>query len=382
MLQEAQLLTRTRGATPAFNCLLAIAASLPVFMFHWVYFAVLLGQPDIALSTRPPVLAALNVIVLMAIVIDTGMVAWLWPRRHRSDPLPRFMVAVALVQAVTYVAMGIVYGPLTSPINTAMISALVVGFALLGRRPTVTGFIVAIVLITANDWLVLGGVVPYAPAVVPATFLYGEPVAWWRHWQDATFFMAMVLGIFLIVLLFGRLDRQRRKLEELSRTDSLTRLSNRRHFMERLGVERRRRDRYRQAFSVVLCDADHFKRVNDTWGHHAGDAVLRHVGDVLRTGLRIPGDVAARLGGEEFALLLTECREGEARIVCERLRRQLAEHEFRVGSECFHVTMSMGVVECRGGTEVAALKLADLNLYRAKDEGRDRVVVSVQEDSP
>lgn len=382
MLPEAQLLTRIKGATPAYLCLFAIATSLPVFTFHWAYFDRLLLQPDLALVTRPAVLSGLNVLALAAILVDVAMVAWLWPRRHRPESLPRFMVAVALVQAVTYATMGIVYGTITSPINTVMISALVVGLALLGRRPTVVGFFVALALLVTNDLLVLGGVVPYAPALVPGTFLQGEPVAWWRLWQDATFFLAMVMGIGLIILLFGRLDRQRLELEALSRTDSLTRLSNRRHFMECLAVERRRRDRYRQPFSVVLCDADHFKRVNDSWGHHAGDEVLRQVGHLLNTGLRIPGDVAARLGGEEFALLLTDCRESEARTVCERLRRQLAAHEFDFGGERFHVTMSMGVVESRAGDEESALKQADFNLYRAKAEGRDRVVASVQEDAP
>lgn len=382
MLQDTLLPTTRKGFTPAMLCLLTLATSLPIFVGHWANFALLLGQSGLEQITRPAVLAGLNAWVLGAILIDIALALWLWPRRARPEPLPRLMVLIALVQAITYVAMGIVYGPLTSPITTVMISALVIGLALLGRRPTIIGFVVAIILLTLNDWLVLGGIVPYAPALVPGTFVEGMPVLWWRQWQDFTFFSAIIFGIGLIVLLFAHLDRQRLQLETLSRSDSLTLLSNRRHFMERLGIERHRRDRYRQSFCVVLCDADHFKRVNDSWGHHVGDEVLRQVGRLLETGLRIPGDVAARLGGEEFALLLTDCRESEARAVCERLRRQIAAQAFEGGAERFHVTLSMGVVECRGGSDEDALRQADLNLYRAKAEGRDCVITSVLEVAP
>lgn len=379
MLQDSLLPNARSGATPAMLCLLTIATSLPIFAWHWLTFARLLDQPGLEQVARPAVLAGLNTFVIGAVLLDIAIAAWLWPRRSRPDPLPGLMILVALVQALTYVAMGIVYGPLTSAISTVMISALVVGLALLGQRPTLIGFVVAIVLITINDWLILCGVLPYAPALVPGTFVDGQPVAWWRQWQDFTFFAALLIGIGLIVPLFARLDRQREQLEALSRTDTLTRLSNRRHFMEHLGIERQRRDRYGQGFCVVLCDADHFKRVNDTWGHQAGDEVLREMGRLLNTGLRIPGDVAARLGGEEFALLLTDCRESEARNVCERLRRQLAAVRFRGGPATFNVTLSMGVVECRSGDEEDALRQADLNLYRAKAEGRDRVIASVLE---
>ena len=289
---------------------------------------------------------------------------------------------VVLVQVVGYVAMGIAYGPLTSPVSSVTISALVVGLALLGHRPTLVGFVVALVLITLNDLLVLSGNVPYAPALRPSTFSAGMPVHWWGLWQDTMFVIAMVVGMSLMLLLFNRLDTQRDALEALSRTDGLTALSNRRYFMERLAIEQQRRDRYGQPFCVVLCDADHFKRVNDTYGHHAGDDVLVAIGRLLNAGLRIPGDVAARLGGEEFALLLTDCHVDEARIVCERLRRQLADLEFGSAGRHFRVTLSMGMVECAAGSAEAALRSADVNLYRAKADGRDRIVTSVQEAAP
>lgn len=368
-----------KGATPARMCLLAVFTSLPLFCWHWALFAGWMADPAFAAVARLEVVAALNAFLLAVISANLLVVLWLWPRRQQPTPLPRMAVCVALLQVSGYIAMGIAYGPITSPVSTVMISALVVGLALLGRGPTLVGFVFALVALTAADGLVLGGVMPYAPALLPATFVDGQPVAWWRDWQDYMFYTAMIFGLFLMLLLLNRMDKQRRQLEELSRTDGLTRLSNRRYFMERLAIEQQRRDRYRQPFSIVLCDADHFKKVNDTWGHHAGDEVLRAIGSLLGTGLRIPGDVAARLGGEEFALLLTDCRAPEAGRVCERLRRQLAEQEFGSPGRRFRVTLSMGVVECGAGSIEAALKAADVNLYQAKHDGRDRIVVSTPE---
>lgn len=378
-----------RRLTPATMCLLAIATSLPVFAWHWYSFALLLARPDLAAVARPGALAALNHLLLATMVINVALVLWLWTRRHRPEPLERLRILVVLVQVTGYAGMGIVFGYLTSPHNTVFISAVAVGLALLGRRPTVIGFVFAIAVITLCDWLVMAGLVPYAPALVPGTFVNGQPVAWWAHWQDQIFYSAMIFGIGLMIGVFGYLDRQRCLLETLSRTDGLTGLSNRRHFMERLAIEQHRRARYNLPYCLVICDADHFKSINDTFGHHAGDEVLKHIGRLLDSGLRVPGDVAARLGGEEFGLLLTDCRLAEAIRVCERLRAQLATTELDIvgaggdrGAENrrdIRVTLSMGVVECREGSAEQALKAADVNLYRAKSEGRDRVVSSLQD---
>lgn len=378
MFSPVQLLPRTRSATPAMLCLLAIMTSLPTFALHWWLFSGWLAEPGFAAVARIEVIAALNSFMLALIVVNLLLVAWLWPRRRSVEAQPRAGVLIALVEVSGYVALGIAYGPITSPVSTVMLSALVVGLALIGRRATLAGFIFALVAVTVADWLVLGGLMPYAPALLPGTFVDGQPAAWWRTWQDLMFVGATLFGLFLMLLLFQRMDTQREQLELLSRTDSLTGLSNRRHFLERLATEAQRRDRYGQPFSIVLCDADHFKKVNDTWGHHMGDEVLVALGHLLDTSLRIPGDVAARLGGEEFALLLTDCRASEARSVCERLRRQLATLEFGPPGRRFSVTLSMGLVECAAGDTEEALKVADRNLYQAKRDGRDRLVISVQ----
>ncbi|MGD2067673.1 MAG: diguanylate cyclase [Gemmatimonadota bacterium] len=168
------------------------------------------------------------------------------------------------------------------------------------------------------------------------------------------------------------------ELERLANTDVLTGLANRRQFMMSLRREVGRSHRYGRAVSLILLDLDRFKAVNDTYGHPAGDSVLRAVGLVLRDISR-EMDVPARLGGEEFAVLLPETDAEGARAVAERLRGKLAalEHTGPDGSR-FRVTASLGVAElaAAGGTAPRLHHAADRALYEAKAGGRDRVVAA------
>lgn len=168
------------------------------------------------------------------------------------------------------------------------------------------------------------------------------------------------------------------ELERLANSDSLTGLSNRRHFMEALGREVERSDRYGRPLSLVLLDLDHFKKVNDTWGHAAGDEVLKSTAQALRSVCRDP-DLPARLGGEELVLLLPETASTGARAVAERARRRIQQTRHEApGGETFQVTASVGVVSLgpRALTADALLQRADEALYTAKRGGRNRVVVS------
>jgi len=169
----------------------------------------------------------------------------------------------------------------------------------------------------------------------------------------------------------------RRDLERLARTDPLTGLANRRHFMEMLEREADRCQRYLRPVSIVLLDLDHFKAVNDTHGHAAGDDVLREAARVLRSVCR-DVDLAARLGGEELALLLPETESAGARAAAERVREQFGAVQHRSpAGRSFTVTASLGVATAASSCDgEALLQTADDALYRAKSEGRDRVVVA------
>ena len=133
--------------------------------------------------------------------------------------------------------------------------------------------------------------------------------------------------------------------------------------------------RYGTSLSVALFDLDHFKRVNDTLGHAAGDVAIRRFGEILRAAVRA-SDVAARYGGEEFAVLFPETPARAARGVAERVRRSFENEDFVAGRRAFHATVSCGIADASGLGPDDRDQLffrADQALYRAKDEGRNRV---------
>lgn len=169
------------------------------------------------------------------------------------------------------------------------------------------------------------------------------------------------------------LAARRRDLEVLATTDALTGLFNRRHADEVLANEVRRTRRYGSALSVAVVDVDHFKGINDRFGHESGDRALQHVANVLRVGTRST-DVVFRYGGEEFLILLTHTGPAEAAAVMERLRVRLSAEPVPGLGE--RLTVSAGVASCRADDEVSRLiQRADAQMYRAKEAGRDRVFV-------
>jgi diguanylate cyclase (GGDEF)-like protein len=171
----------------------------------------------------------------------------------------------------------------------------------------------------------------------------------------------------------ARLRESRLELEELSITDPLTGLYNRRRMMEALDHETRRARRLKRSFAVLMADVDHFKRYNDAHGHPAGDHVLQRIAALLREATR-DVDVVARYGGEEFFVLMPETEGDGAAEVADRVRLRLAAEEPPGGA----VTLSFGVAEypAHGDTAETLIAIADAALYQAKREGRDRVVVA------
>ena len=162
---------------------------------------------------------------------------------------------------------------------------------------------------------------------------------------------------------------------EIAVTDELSGLSSRRYFETRLAEEWARHLRYGAPLAVACFDLDHFKRINDTLGHAAGDAAIRRFGEILRAAVRA-SDVAARYGGEEFAVLFPETPARAARGVAERVRRSLENEDFVSGRRAFHATVSCGIADASGLGPDDRDQLffrADQALYRAKDEGRNRV---------
>jgi diguanylate cyclase (GGDEF)-like protein len=156
-------------------------------------------------------------------------------------------------------------------------------------------------------------------------------------------------------------------------TDGLTSVNNKRYLVEILEREIPRALRHQRSLSLLMLDIDHFKQVNDTLGHLAGDAVLRDLANIARSRLR-PDDLLARYGGEEFAIFLPETPLAGAVKAAEELRKLVDQHPFIVEEQTIHVTVSIGAAELQPGMSVDALfKAADDMLYAAKNKGRNMV---------
>mgnify|MGYP001055048215 CR=1 FL=1 len=210
----------------------------------------------------------------------------------------------------------------------------------------------------------------------------------YANWKRQSFLiggLAFVISAALVVaaLLLARESRLRSaaqdELEKQARTDFLTGLANRRQFDESLEREWRRAARTGADLSIILFDADHFKQLNDRHGHGVGDEVLKLIANALDRCARRPGDLPARIGGEEFAMLLADTGAEGAHYVAQRVRFALRETSSLVGHTLPTVTLSAGIAATTGqsaGSASALLAAADAALYRAKEDGRDRVLIN------
>lgn len=174
------------------------------------------------------------------------------------------------------------------------------------------------------------------------------------------------------------LENANRELAEKNTLDDLTGLFNRRHYDQKLLAEFRRSRRNLTPLSIVVIDIDHFKSVNDSYGHIAGDSCLVTLAKIIKVGLRRSTDIGCRYGGEEFCLILPETDSEGAFAIAEELRLVVKEQEFAVANKTINLTISCGVSTYQQQKELNPKDLflaADKALYQAKDQGRDRVVV-------
>jgi diguanylate cyclase (GGDEF)-like protein len=188
-----------------------------------------------------------------------------------------------------------------------------------------------------------------------------------------------IAAMLRIKSLTDALDAANRRLAELADTDGLTGIANRRRFDGLCAHEHERAQRYQRPLTLLLADIDHFKRVNDTYGHALGDAVLRAVASALAGSLR-QSDHVGRLGGEEFGVLAPEVGPAGALALGERLRHAVEQMRVEAPDGPVEVSASFGAVawDGQGTVEVATLlKRADDALYQAKQSGRNRVVLFI-----
>ncbi len=175
-------------------------------------------------------------------------------------------------------------------------------------------------------------------------------------------------------------EKRADELYNLAIYDGLTELFNKRHFVEMAERSLSASSRYKEAIYAIMLDIDHFKSVNDTYGHHIGDEVLKGTAKKIKNNLR-KSDIIGRYGGEEFSMLLSNCNHDAAYTIAEKLRNEVKNYVFETESGKLNITISLGLAKydqeehnCLGDL----LKTADIALYKAKNSGRDRTIVFSQ----
>lgn len=176
-----------------------------------------------------------------------------------------------------------------------------------------------------------------------------------------------------------RYREQQNILKEMATRDSLTRLYNHSLLMELLEKDLAKSDRDNTGLAFIMLDIDHFKKVNDSYGHLVGDGVLKELASLLLSSSRT-GDIVGRYGGEEFGIVLPQIDLAGTRTLCERLREKVAGHQFPWEKGSINVTISIGVSFKEPGQSLTGndmVKIADEALYKAKHAGRNRVEISL-----
>jgi len=180
-----------------------------------------------------------------------------------------------------------------------------------------------------------------------------------------------------------KLESQQETLEKIASTDILSETGNRRHFLLTASQEIERAQRYKRPLSLIMLDIDHFKQINDSYGHQYGDAVIKALGKILSVQAR-DSDTVCRIGGEEFAILMPETTREEATTMAERLREIFNMAPMtEAGTQKIFCTASMGIAELSDSDKSIydLLPRADKRMYRAKQEGRNRIIADHAENT-
>ena len=314
--------------------------------------------------------------LVMAVVMGAfGYCTHLLRDAHRATST-RWLIWLCIVSGMGISVFMAAVDQWVTPNITAYVLACTLGGLVVYLRPTASALIYAL---TYLAFFVALGMTQSNPELLLSNRLSGfitSVMGWalsvllWRN------FVTMTLQQEQLAKVHTELQAKQRDLERLTRLDGLTGLYNRNTFVELTRLELDRAQRQGSSTSILLLDLDHFKRVNDTWGHPAGDAVLKNVAALL-TGTIRSTDLAGRLGGEEFIILLPGTSAAAARMLAEKVRARLEANPTYFEKTVIRSTASIGL---SGTTSTEKLPFdtlyneADKALYLAKQRGRNRVV--------
>lgn len=347
--------------------------------------ALMVDVTGMMLRHVPPTRLILAVNHLGVAVVMISLVELVLSLGHRkSGWMTRAIYGIALASAL---AIGGLMSPqLVAPFlllcGAMLLYALMlaVGGARAGDRESraIAGGLVVLLLLLIADVLQLVGVIAFPPGMpivgFATLFIVSASALSGRYDREHQELVALRVQLEERVSDRTRaLEDANRRLAEISRTDELTDLPNRRGFLEVGDHENRRSARGGDPFALLMIDLDHFKRINDRYGHASGDVVLQRAASILRRSMRAQ-DVVARWGGEEFIVLLPDTDADGARVAAEHARKQLEATSFEFEGTREQVTASFGIAVHEPGRALdPTIESADAALYRAKQAGRNRV---------
>jgi diguanylate cyclase (GGDEF)-like protein len=356
------------GASLGFTSLMTVLHNQTVLRIWvaglWIGTA---GMLVIGLRHRIPDVVSVvvgNTIVLKGIARHLGQsLRWRWP-------LCFVLIYTGLSAWLTFVApdlrMRITLGSLQAVIFNLANAYLLLRY---GEREIRTSCRIAAVIMLVNaTFFVVRLFMPLAPDAGQDIMKAGSPIA-------ATYVLGILTGLASYFALLQLVtERLMVDLGRAARTDGLTGLLNRSAIVAEGRASLARCMQRGQPFALLIFDLDHFKQINDTWGHDAGDAVLRHVTSILRNLTHSPDCLASRYGGEEFVLTLPDATLAEALELAEKLRHTLAHSHARIDNQFIPVTASIGVAAARPSVRFEQLvRQADEAMYRTKFDGRNGV---------
>jgi diguanylate cyclase (GGDEF)-like protein len=289
--------------------------------------------------------------------------------------LSLYMLGVFLAAAVTiyYQSMlSLMFGT-SSGFHIPMIAIL--PLIVVGARATrPTKWIVILLLGSLLVWL------DSDPAITLNENVLSIQLAWWFHLMNSFLTIIAISG--LMFHYFGLVTRQYKNIRDLAMTDSLTLLSNRHYMQESAMHSLKQAQRYGYPFTVLLCDLDHFKTINDNFGHDAGDEVLRHCSRILKQHAR-KSDYVGRWGGEEFVLFLPHTKVSGAVQLAERIRESIETSLIIFNGNQLKVTISIGISSLEKDDNLESIiARADDALYLAKATGRNKVEFKILNSRP
>lgn len=366
-----------RQQRDAMACLVVALLPLPLFTMFLVMPVIAQSSEQWRHIYQHDRVPFSQIVLVMVISAQLLIARSAWKLRNVDRDLPVLSLFSVFTVFSAVIVLSIGYGYKDSPLMLLCVGMLILVRALFKPVIYKAVFISMGILFVISEVAFWTRATPYAPLLQQPIFLGDEINDWWAFWLRIIYSAIALPMVMLFFLIAHIMSQEQKQLEALVRTDALTGLFNRRAFLEKFELEMLRHIRKHQPLSLLMIDVDYFKKINDSQGHPAGDAVLVALGEILDDSCRRRNDMAARFGGEEFVVLLPDTELAQATRIAEHIGWQLRTREFGKGEKRFTATVSIGVVQLDRGTVDDALRCADDNLYVAKSRGRDQVVASL-----